>query len=179
MRVTCVVKRHRHHTVSGGYDRLAAAVGANVIVRKQIPGLFGKAANKVWRHLTPTKDYLVDYQIGDWLAELQALATGFFRPPDVLHVLYSSSIDLMIKWRNLLRYPLVVTFHAPFENVDAHRFDNYRKALALTLRWSWRLAKLRPCNVGSSRTKFSMSPTASTPIVSAQSHILEPIECVY
>ena len=58
MRVTCVVKRYQHHTASGGYDRLAAALGANVIVRKQIPGLFGKAANKVWRHLTPRKDYL-------------------------------------------------------------------------------------------------------------------------
>lgn len=128
MRVSCVMKRYHHHTVSGGYDRLAAAVKANVIARKQIPGIFGKAANKVWLHLTPKKDYFTDYQIGDWLAELQALATGFFWPPDVLHVLYSGQINLLIKWRNLLRCPLIVTFHAPFENA-AQRFDTYPKGL--------------------------------------------------
>jgi glycosyltransferase involved in cell wall biosynthesis len=130
MRVTCVVKRWSHHTASGGYDRLAAAVGANVIARKRLPGLFGKAANKVWWHLTPMKDYLRDYQIGDWLAELQALATTSFKPPDVLHVLYGDEqLDQLIRWRNLLRCPLVATFHVPPEDA-AHRFDKYQKGLA-------------------------------------------------
>ena len=174
MRVTCVVKRHRHHTVSGGYDRLAAAVGANVIARKQIPGLFGKAANKVWRHLTPTKDYLVDYQIGDWLAELQALATGFFRPPDVLHVLYSSSIDLLIKWRNLVRYPLVVTFHAPFENVVAHRFDNYPKGLGIDIAVVVATSQIKTMQRWIEPHKIFYVPHGIA-IVSARSHILEPI----
>ena len=132
MRVTCVVRRYYHHTESGGYDRLAEAVGANVIVRKQISGLFGKGAAKIWWHLTPMKDNLIDYQFGDWLAELQALACGFFRPPDVLHVLYNGSIDLLIKWRTLLRCPLVVTFHAPFKNL-AHRFDAYPKGLGIDI----------------------------------------------
>src|ERR1700730_9136257 len=95
MRVTCIVKRVSHHTASGGYDRLAAAVSANVIMRKQIPGLFGKAANKICRYLTPKKNYIPDYQVGDWLTELEALAAGFFRPPDVLHVLYNSQINLL------------------------------------------------------------------------------------
>ena len=130
MRVTCVARRYGHHTTSGGYDQLAAAVGANVIVRKQIRGIFGKVANKVWWHLTPMKNNLIGYQFGDWLAELEALATGFLRPPDVLHVLYNGSIDLLIEWRSLLRCPLVVTFHAPF-NDDAHRFDTYPKGLGI------------------------------------------------
>ena len=57
MRITCVVRRFDHHTASGGYDRLAAAVGANVIVHKDISGLLGKGANKIWRHLTPKENY--------------------------------------------------------------------------------------------------------------------------
>ena len=61
MRVTCLVKRYDHHTASGGYDRLAAAVGAQVIMSKQIPGLFGKAANSIKegllcrRHILPVR----------------------------------------------------------------------------------------------------------------------------
>ena len=131
MRVTCLVKRWNHHTASGGYDRLTTALGANVIARKQIPGLFVKAANKVWRRLTPRNaDY--DYQVGDWLAELHALATGFFRPPDVLHVLYSGQIHLLIKWRKLLRCPLIVTFHAASEKTT-QRFDTYHKGLGIDI----------------------------------------------
>jgi glycosyltransferase involved in cell wall biosynthesis len=133
MRVTCIVKRYSHHTASGGYDRLAAAVNASVIMRKQIPGLFGRAANKIWRHLTSKKDYFADYQVGDWLTELEALAGCFFRPPDVLHVLYNSQIDLLIKRRKLLRCPLVVTFHAPFEDTGPHRFDAYPKGLGIDI----------------------------------------------
>jgi glycosyltransferase involved in cell wall biosynthesis len=132
MRLTCLVKRWEHHTASGGYDRLAAALGARVIGRKQIPGLFGKAADKVWAELTRKKHYYSDYQVGDWLAELQALAVGFFNPPDVLHVLYSGQINLLIRWRILLRCPLVVTFHAPHDNT-AHRFDSYRKGLGIDI----------------------------------------------
>lgn len=130
MRVTCVVKRWSHHTASGGYDRLAAAVGADVIARKKIPGLFGKAANRVWWHLTPMKHYLRDYQVGDWMAEWQALGTVGLRPPDVLHVLYGDEqLDQLIRWRKLLRCPLVATFHVPPENV-VHRFEKYQKGLS-------------------------------------------------
>jgi glycosyltransferase involved in cell wall biosynthesis len=131
MRVTCLVKRFDHHTASGGYDRLAAAVGAQVIVPRQIPGLCGKAASSIWRNLTPKKGNFAGYQVGDWLAELQALANGFFWPPDVLHVLYNSQIYLLIKWRKLLRCPLIVTFHAPFEDPGPHRFDAYPNGLGI------------------------------------------------
>jgi glycosyltransferase involved in cell wall biosynthesis len=121
MRVTCLVKRWNHHTASGGYDRLAAAVGATVITRKQIPGLFGRVANKVWWHLTNKYYLTADYQIGDWLAEIHALTTSFFKPPDVIHVLYSKQASLLLKWRKMLRCPLIVTFHGPAERFNTSK----------------------------------------------------------
>lgn len=127
MRVTCLVRRYHHHTASGGYDRLAAAVGAQVIMSKQIPGLFGKGANVIWLQLTPSPFY----RVGDWLAELRALATGFFWPSDVLHVLYNSQIYLLSKGRKLLRCPLIVTFHAPFEFTGPHPYDAYPRDLGI------------------------------------------------
>ena len=132
MRVTCVVKRWNHHTASGGYDRLADGGRRERHRAQKSPDYFGKAANKVWWHLTPKKDYFRDYQVGDWLAELQALATSFFKPPDVLHVLYGGQINQLIRWRNLLRCPLVVTFHAPSENA-AQRFEKYQKGLDIDI----------------------------------------------
>ena len=129
MRVICIVKRFRHHTESGGYDRLASAVGASLIVRKHSARVFSKVLYRIWHRLTPAKDHFRDYQIEDWLNELQALAIGFFAPPDVLHVLYNSQIHLLLKWRRLLRCRLVVTFHAPFNDVGQHRFDKYQNGL--------------------------------------------------
>lgn len=131
MRITCVVKRFDHHTESGGYDRLAAAVGANVIVRKDISGPLNTVANGIWRRLTPKKGYYTDYQFADWLAEVQALTVGYLKPPDVMHVLYNSQINLLIKRRGLLRCPLVVTFHSPFDEPGPHRFDAYPKGLGV------------------------------------------------
>jgi glycosyltransferase involved in cell wall biosynthesis len=122
-----------HHTASGGYDRLAAAVGAKVIARKKFPGLLGKVLNKIWQRLKPKKYCWVGYQIGDWLAEIQALATCFFSAPDVVHVLYNGQIHLLIKWRRFLRCPLVVTFHAPIEKTGPHRFDIYPKGLDIDI----------------------------------------------
>jgi glycosyltransferase involved in cell wall biosynthesis len=48
-------------------------------------------------------------------------------------VLYNSQINLLIKRRNLLRCPLVVTFHAPFEETGPHRFDSYPKGLDIDI----------------------------------------------
>ena len=118
MRVICLVKRWNHHTASGGYDRLASAVSATVIARKQIPGIWGKLANKIWWRLAKKPYLSADYQIGDWLAELHALVISLFKPPDVIHVLYSKQINLLIKWRNIVRCPLIVTFHGPAEKFN-------------------------------------------------------------
>jgi glycosyltransferase involved in cell wall biosynthesis len=111
---------------------LAAAVSAKIIMRKQISGLLGKALNKIWQRLRP-KQCSSNYQIGDWLAEIQLLATCFFSAPDIVHVLYSGQIHLLIKWRGLLRCPLVLTFHAPHENTRPYRWNTYPKGLNLDI----------------------------------------------
>jgi hypothetical protein len=38
VQVTCLAKRWSHHTTSGGYDRLAIAVGANIVKRESPKG---------------------------------------------------------------------------------------------------------------------------------------------
>jgi glycosyltransferase involved in cell wall biosynthesis len=123
MRVTCLTKRWDHHTESGGYDRLATAVGANV-VRREVVGQLGlKIARKLWLRRTRTGAYLLDYQFGDFLAELKALTGAFFAPPMVFHVLYGDEqLDQLIKYRALLRCPLAVSFHLPNYRV-ADRFE--------------------------------------------------------
>jgi glycosyltransferase involved in cell wall biosynthesis len=123
MRVTCLTKRWDHHTQSGGYDRLAAAVGADVVKREAVDGLGLKVARKLWMRRTKTGAYLLDYQFGDFLAELKVLTSSFFTPPDVLHVLYGDEqLDQLIKCRALLRCPLVVSLHLPSYRV-ADRFE--------------------------------------------------------
>jgi glycosyltransferase involved in cell wall biosynthesis len=123
VQVTCLVKRWSHHTTSGGYDRLGIAVGANIIKRELPKGTLGWVAQKFWRRYTNTSSYLIDYQFGDWLAEIGILTTNFLRSPDVLHVLYGDEqLDLLLRWRALLRSRLVVSFHLPADRVSS-RFE--------------------------------------------------------
>jgi glycosyltransferase involved in cell wall biosynthesis len=123
VQVTCLAKRWSHHTSSGGYDRLGSAVGARIIKRESPKGTLGRVAQKIWRRYTKTSSYLIDYQFGDWLAEIEILSTSFLRSPDVLHVLYGDEqLDLLLRWRALLRCPLVVSFHLPADRVS-QRFD--------------------------------------------------------
>ena len=123
VQVTCLAKRWSHHTTSGGYDRLAIAVGANIIKRESPKGTLSWVAQKVWRRYTKTSSYLIDYQFGDWLAEIGILTTNFLRSPDVLHVLYGDEqLDLLLRWRGMLRCPLVVSFHVPADRAS-QRFE--------------------------------------------------------
>jgi glycosyltransferase involved in cell wall biosynthesis len=130
MHVTCLVKRWDHHTTSGGYDRLATEVGARIVLRKRIHGLIEEAGQKIWRDRTETGAYLFDYQFGDLLAEISVLTRGILNPPDLVHVLYGDEqLDQLLRWRRLLRCPLVVTFHQPSHRIT-HRFENFQKGLA-------------------------------------------------
>lgn len=123
VQVTCLAKRWSHHTTSGGYDRLASAVGANIIKRESPNGTLGWLAQKIWRRYTKTSSYLMDYQFGDWLAEIGILTTSVRRSPDVLHVLYGDEqLDLLLRWRALLRCRLVVSFHLPADRTS-QRFE--------------------------------------------------------
>jgi glycosyltransferase involved in cell wall biosynthesis len=130
MQATCLVKRWDHHTASGGYDRLATELGAKVIIRRRVTGIIPQIAQKVWRNRTESGRYLFDYQFGDWLAEIAAIATCLLTPPDVLHVLYGDEqFDQLLRWRRLLRCPLVVTFHQPGHRIS-RRFEVFQKGLA-------------------------------------------------
>jgi glycosyltransferase involved in cell wall biosynthesis len=123
VQVTCLAKRWSHHTTSGGYDRLGSAVGASIIKRQSPKGTLSWVGQKVWRRYTKTSSYLIDYQFGDWLAEIGILSTSFLRSPDVLHVLYGDEqLDLLLRWRALLRCRLVVSFHLPADRVS-QRFE--------------------------------------------------------
>jgi glycosyltransferase involved in cell wall biosynthesis len=129
MRVTCLVKRWEHHTASGGYDRLASAVEATIIKRHAIDGLGARIARKIWQRGNATDAYLMDYQFGDWLAELRALGAAALKPPDVLHVLYGDEqLNQLIRLRSLLRCPLVVSFHLPSYRV-ARRFEIFQQEI--------------------------------------------------
>jgi glycosyltransferase involved in cell wall biosynthesis len=134
MKITCLVKHWGHHTPSGGYDKLAGAVRANIVKRKDISGLLPRIANKLWRRThSKTADYLCDYQFGDWLAELNALALSQWPPPDVLHVLYGDEqLDLLLRWRSFLRCPLVATFHLPSDHAS-RRFQYFHHGLAKSI----------------------------------------------
>jgi glycosyltransferase involved in cell wall biosynthesis len=126
MRVTALVKRWHHHTASGGYDRLAYAIGATVIKRKELSGIPSRVARKIWNVRTDTTAYLLDYRFEDWLAEQQLLVRCLVDPPDVVHVLYGDEqLDLLLRWRKLLRCPLIVTFHLPAERVS-RRFEYFQ-----------------------------------------------------
>jgi glycosyltransferase involved in cell wall biosynthesis len=126
MRVTCLVKRWDHHTDSGGYDRLASAVGAKAIMQKRLTGNKSRVVTKLWNSLSNTSAYLLDYRLEDRLAELQLLARSLVGPPDVVHVLYGDEqLDSLLRWRRLLRCPLVATFHLPAKRTAA-RFEYFQ-----------------------------------------------------
>jgi glycosyltransferase involved in cell wall biosynthesis len=130
MQVTCLVKRWDHHTTSGGYDRLGTEVGAHIVKRQRMSGVIGRVGQMIIREQSNTRAYLFDYQFGDWLAEMRVLAAGLSCPPDVIHVLYGDEqFDQLLRWRRLLRCPLVVTFHQPGHRV-APRFEIFQKGLA-------------------------------------------------
>ncbi|SDT59682.1 glycosyltransferase family 4 protein [Bradyrhizobium canariense] len=126
MRITCLVKRWDHHTDSGGYDRLASAVGAKVIKQKRLTGNKSRVVKKLWSSVANTDAYLLDYRLEDRLAEQRLLAGSMVNPPDVVHVLYGDEqLDFLLRWRSLLRCPLVATFHLPAERT-APRFEHFQ-----------------------------------------------------
>jgi glycosyltransferase involved in cell wall biosynthesis len=126
MNVTCLVKRWPHHTTSGGYDRLASAIGSTVVKRNVSNGIASRITKKIWWRRTNTRAYLLDYQFDDWLAEQRLLIKCLVKPPDVVHVLYGDEqLDLLLRRRRMLRCPLVATFHLPGKQV-IRRFEDFQ-----------------------------------------------------
>jgi glycosyltransferase involved in cell wall biosynthesis len=128
MRVTCLVKRWKHHTTSGGYDRLATALGATILERSELSGLTWRVGRKIFDNTIGRKPYLLDYRFEDWLIEQQALMRSFVKPPAALHVLYGDEqLDLLLRYRSVLRCPLIATFHLPAARVR-ERFEKTQSA---------------------------------------------------
>jgi glycosyltransferase involved in cell wall biosynthesis len=128
MRVTCLIKRWQHHTISGGYDQLAGAVGAKVIRRHEFHRvILREMSKKTWNRWSNTGAYLEHYQFEDWVAEQQLVLRSLVNPPDVVHILYGDEqLDFLLRWRSLLRCPLVVSFHRPAERI-AKRFECFQR----------------------------------------------------
>jgi hypothetical protein len=136
-------KAWNHHSVSGGYDRLGSAVGARLLKRKLPNGILARIGQKIWRRDANTDSYLIDYQFGDWLAEVGVLTTNFLRPPDVMHVLYGDEqLDLLLRWRALLRCRLVVSFYLPADRVS-HRFEVIQSGLGKNIDAAIVLARIK------------------------------------
>jgi len=122
-KIMCVVKRWEHHTASGGYDRLAAAVGGRIVARRKESGAVGRLLGACWRRWIGSPEHLLDYEYEDWLGEHRALWKAAVWRPDVVHVLYGDEqLDLLLRRRRMLPSRLVATFHLPPGRV-AERFE--------------------------------------------------------
>jgi glycosyltransferase involved in cell wall biosynthesis len=129
MHVTYLVKRWEHHTVSGGYDRLAKDVGARVFDRPTVKGVLNRIGRIVWGIASKPVPFFSGYKYEDWLAEWQTLISTWLRRTDLVHVLYGDEqLDVLLRRRFLLRCPLAATFHLPTPRVKV-RFEQQQKDL--------------------------------------------------
>jgi glycosyltransferase involved in cell wall biosynthesis len=133
MNIVYLTKRWRHHTLSGGYDRLAQETDATVVAREQRGGLLHRIRRRLWYLRSRRHRYLVDYWYEDLLAEQRLLSDAQIKKPDVVHVLYGDEqLDFLLRARQLLPCPLVASFHLPSRQV-ANRFEFYQKDLLTRL----------------------------------------------
>lgn len=127
--VVCIVKRWEHHSDSGGYDRLAEAVGGTVVRRRSRKTWRRSVEEFLWWRFPRSRSHLIDYQYVDWFAEASVLARSWVRRTDVVHVLYGDEqLDLLLRRRRWLRAPLVASFHVPTPRVW-DRFETVQKDL--------------------------------------------------
>jgi glycosyltransferase involved in cell wall biosynthesis len=129
MEVVYLTKRWSHHTVSGGYDRLAGKTNATVIQRDERAGIWHRILRRLWYLRSRRHLYLVDYWYEDLLAEQKLLAKARAERPDIVHVLYGDEqLDYLLHARRSLPCPLVASFHLPARRV-ADRFERRQKHL--------------------------------------------------
>jgi glycosyltransferase involved in cell wall biosynthesis len=133
MKVVYLTKRWPHHTVSGGYDRLARAAKAAVVQREVKSELLHRIIRRLWYLRSRRDRYLVDYWYEDLQAEQRVLARAQVEKPDVVHVLYGDEqLDFLLQARRRLPCQLVASFHLPTYRV-VDRFERYQKDLVTRL----------------------------------------------
>ncbi len=108
-------------------------MGVEYVSRRRMPMPLHRAARFVWRKLSPTHRYLVDYTCEDWLAEWRMLARARRERAALVHVLYGDEqLDVLLRHRALLPCPLVATFHHANPRLRK-RFDIEQKHLVQDL----------------------------------------------
>ncbi len=108
---------------------MAEETGAEVVRRSMLRGLARRIACKLWRRISESKPFLLDYRCEDWLAEWQTIVRARLRRASVVHALWGDEqLDVLLRYRWLLPCPLVVTFHLPGRRVST-RFELQQKSL--------------------------------------------------
>lgn len=129
-RVMTLTRRWSHQTKSGGYDRLALAVGAEEVRRFERLRIFWhRIARGCWRICKRSQRYSRAFKYEDWLAERSLLAKARRHPPELVHVLYGDcGLEWLLPRRSLLPCPLLSTFHLPSTR-GIWRFELFRRHL--------------------------------------------------
>lgn len=113
-RVISISKRWRHHTTSGGYDRLLDFIDGDAIGRVEGSNLVLRLARKAHWHCSRHNKTTLDYHFGDWCAEWKVLLSSRVRSFDVCHALYGEEqLSLILAKRQWLKAKLMATFHLP------------------------------------------------------------------
>ena len=127
MRVLYLTKHWSHHTNSGGYDQLANVSTSIKVNRRKSSSIFSRVIEKAWYKWRRDRTYLLDYQVGDLIAESEALFRSRFQRVELIHALFGDEqLDFLLRQRSLLSCPLVATFHLPTERIR-HRFEYVQK----------------------------------------------------
>jgi len=102
-----------------------------VVGRAGRGGIVNRVARRIWRKWSQPRHYLLNYNDQDWFAECNLLLKANIKRPDVVHVLYGDEqLDTLLRWRRLLRCPLVATFHLPTDRDSVKtRFEQHHKHL--------------------------------------------------
>ena len=130
-------KRWKHHTSSGGYDKLIDDLNSiNISPSVSEKYLFSLSVRKrVLKKIIPSVQYLNGYNLNDMAAEFSCFRTARKTDKSVLHALYGEDqLLFLLKFRKHLKSALVATYHLPAESPFMKRVlktDYYNRLKAL------------------------------------------------
>ncbi|HSD39606.1 MAG TPA: glycosyltransferase family 4 protein [Rhodocyclaceae bacterium] len=129
MQIVCLNKRWKHHSASGGYDRIAEALGAIDVRSTDIRSAPGRVAAKVWEHSLGRNSPVWSYSLNDRLAEERAFWLAWRHKADIVHSAYGDEqLNMLLSRAKRLPGQLTATFHVPaFATRD--RFERTQKDL--------------------------------------------------
>lgn len=113
--VHCITLRMGHHAGPSGYDRLAAAMGANVINTTRPEDLFHRVIAKLLRGAA-TRSQVHWYHRENLLAEIEAASVWLKRRNQLFHFLYGeNSYRYLANMKKIANrnHRVVATFHTP------------------------------------------------------------------